>query len=122
MLNLNQLVLTPSANQTLCLVISPPVGVPITPLHPVSWLCTLPAVVADAELLSRQVAVAVIGAATVGSAVGDVAGWSFPVLVALAVDAAQHQVGRAAPAMTRTVVGTRVYPEGEMEEGRLFKH
>lgn len=73
----------------------------------------MPAVVADAELLSGQVAVAVIRAATVASAVRDVAGVSLPVVLALAVRRAGGRArGRAASAVARTVVGTRVDPEG----------
>lgn len=79
----------------------------------------MPAVVADAELLAGQVAVAVVGAATVASAVRDVAGFALPVLVALAEHAAnRRRVGRAAPAVARTVVGTRVYPAGRTHEIR----
>lgn len=73
----------------------------------------MPAVVADAELLSGQVAVAVVRAATVIPAVRDVAGVSFPVLLALTVHTARDGVRRAASAVARTVVGTRVYPEEE---------
>lgn len=72
---------------------------------------TLPAVVADAELFPGQVAVAVIRAAAVVSAVRDVAGLPFPVLLALAVHTTRGRVRRAASAVARTVVGTGVYPE-----------
>lgn len=64
-----------------------------------SSLFTLPAVVADAEFFPGQVTVSVIGAATVVSAVRDVAGLSFPVLVALAVDSTCDGVRRAASAV-----------------------
>lgn len=79
--------------------------------RPVPSLLTLPAVVADAQLLARQVAVAAVGAAAVVPAVGDVAGLALPVVLALAVHPARHRVGRAAPAMARAVVGTGVYSE-----------
>lgn len=72
----------------------------------------MPAVVADAQLLPRQVAVAATRAATVVAAVRDVAGLSLPVLLALAVDAARRRVGRAAPAVARAVVGAGVHPGG----------
>lgn len=73
---------------------------------------TLPAVVADAELLPGQVAVSAARAATVVPAVRDVAGLSLPVLLALTVHTTRDRVRRAAPAVARTVVGTGVYPEG----------
>lgn len=76
----------------------------------------MPAVVADAKLLSGQVAVAVIRAAAVVFAVRNVTGLSFPVLLTLAVHPARHRVRRAAPAVARAVVRTRVYPGGETEE------
>ena len=72
---------------------------------------TLPAVIAHAELLAGQVAVAVVGAAAVVAAVRDVAGLALPVLVALAVHAAGDGVARCALAVARAVVRTRVYPE-----------
>lgn len=71
---------------------------------------TLPAVVADAELLPCEVAVAVIGAATVVPAVRDVAGLALPVLVALTVHSAGRRVARRALSMSRAVVRTRVDP------------
>lgn len=74
---------------------------------------TLPAVVADAELFSGQVTVAVIRAATVIPAVWDVAGFSFPVLLALTVHTTRDRVRCAASAVARTVIGTRIYPEGD---------
>lgn len=80
---------------------------------------TLPAVVADAEFLSGQVTVAVIRAATVVSAVRDVAGLSFPVLLTLTVNATGDRVRRAASAVARAVVGTRVYPEGDAIRQRV---
>lgn len=54
-----------------------------------------------------------IRAATVVSAVRDVAGLSFPVLLALAVHTARHRVRCAASAVARTVVRARVYPGGQ---------
>jgi len=60
---------------------------------------TLPAVVADAQLFSGQVTVAVIRAATVVPAVRNVAGLSFPVLLALAVHATCDRVCGAASAV-----------------------
>lgn len=72
----------------------------------------MPAVVADAELLSSQVTVAVIRAATVIPAVRDVAGFSFPVLLTFTVHATRDGVRCAASAAARAVVGTRVYPAG----------
>lgn len=80
---------------------------------PLLRVFTLPAVVADAELLSGQVAVPVIRAATVVPAVRDVAGFSFPVLVTLTVHTARRRIRCAASAVARTVVGTRVYPGGD---------
>lgn len=53
--------------------------------RPALPLLTLPAVVADAQLLARQVAVAAVGAAAVVPAIGDVAGLALPVVLALAV-------------------------------------
>lgn len=50
----------------------------------------MPAVVADAELFSGQVAVAVVRAATVIPAVGNGAGLAFPVLITFAIHAARH--------------------------------
>lgn len=73
----------------------------------------MPAVVADAELFSGQVTVSVIRAATVIPAVRDVAGFSFPVLLTLTVHATRDRVGCAASSVARTVVGTRVYSEGD---------
>lgn len=72
---------------------------------------TLPAVVADAELLPGQVAVAAAWTATVVPAVRDVTGFSFPVLLTLAVDPAGRRVGRAASAVAGAVVGAGVHPE-----------
>lgn len=81
------------------------------PVGPAPPLVTLPAVVADAQLLARQVAVAAVGAAAVVPAVGDVAGLALPVVLALAVHPARHRVSRTAPAVAGAVVGTRVYSE-----------
>lgn len=47
---------------------------------------TLPAVIADTELLSSQVTIAMIWAATVILAVWNVTGFSFPVTVTLTVN------------------------------------
>ena len=69
---------------------------------------TLPAVVADAQLLPGEVAVAAVGAAAVVAAVRDVAGLALPVLVALAVHMAGDGVPRGALAVARAVVGARV--------------
>ena len=69
---------------------------------------TLPAVVADAQLLPGEVAVAAVGAAAVVAAVRDVAGLALPVLVALAVHTAGDGVPRGALAVARAVVGARV--------------
>ena len=77
---------------------------------------TLPAVVADAQLLAGEVAVAAVGTATVVAAVGDVAGLALPVLVALAVHAAGDGVARGALAVARAVVGARV------DAGQAGKH
>lgn len=71
---------------------------------------TLPTLVANAELLAGQVTVAVVGAAAVVAAVGDVAGLTLPVLVALAVHTAGDGVPRRALAVARAVVRTGVYP------------
>lgn len=71
----------------------------------------MPAVVADTQLLSSQVTIAVIRAATVVLAVWNVAGFSLPVAVTLTVNPTRGRVGRAAPPMTGAIVGARVYPE-----------
>lgn len=71
---------------------------------------TLPAVVADAELLPGEVAVAVVGAATVVPAVRDVAGLALPVLVTLAVHPAGGRVARRALSVSGAVVRTGVDP------------
>lgn len=90
---------------------------------PLSDCFTLPAVVADTKLFSGQVTVAVIGAATVIPAVRDVAGFAFPVIVALTVHTAQDWVRRAASSVARAVVGTRVYAEGDTvrKTGKLHR-
>jgi len=69
---------------------------------------TLPAVVADAQLLAGEVAVAAVGAAAVVVAVGDVARLALPVLVALAVHVAGDGVARGALAVAGAVAGARV--------------
>lgn len=71
---------------------------------------TLPAVVADTQLLPGEVAVAVVGAAAVVPAVGDVTGLAFPVLVTFTVHSASDRVPRSALPMARAVIGTRVDP------------
>lgn len=70
----------------------------------------MPAVVADAELLPGEVAVAVVGAAAVVAAVRDVAGLALPVLVALAVHPAGGRVARRALSVPGAVVRTGVDP------------
>lgn len=70
----------------------------------------MPAVVADTQLLPREVAVAVVGAAAVVPAVGDVAGLAFPVLVTFTVHSAGDRVPGSALPMARAVIGTRVDP------------
>lgn len=81
----------------------------------------MPAVVADAQLLPRQVAVAVVGAAAVVPAVRDVAGLALPVVLALAVHPARDRVGRAAPPVARAVVGTGVDAAGGPRKGMSGK-
>lgn len=49
---------------------------------------TLPAVIADTKLLPCEVAVAMVRAAAVVSAIRDVTGFAFPVLVAFTVHSA----------------------------------
>ncbi len=70
----------------------------------------MPAVVAHAQLLPREVAVAVVGAAAVVPAVRDVARLAFPVLVTLTVNSAGGRVTRRALPMARAVIGTGVDP------------
>lgn len=77
-----------------------PCGLPVTG--------TLPTLITDAELLPSEVAVAVVGAATVVPAVRDVAGLALPVLVALAVHPAGSRVARRALSVSGAVVRTRV--------------
>lgn len=72
---------------------------------------TLPTVVADAQLLPGQVAVAVVGAPAVVSAVRDVARLAFPVLVTFTVHSTGGRVTRRALSMSRAVIGTGVDPE-----------
>ena len=71
---------------------------------------TLPALVADTQLLPGEVAVTVVGAATVVPAVRDVAGLAFPILVTFTVHSAGGRVARRALSMARAVIGTRVDP------------
>lgn len=73
----------------------------------------MPAVVADAQLLPGEVAVAVVRAAAVVPAVWDVAGLAFPVLVTFTVHSAGGRVTRRALPVAGAVVGTRVDPEIE---------
>ncbi len=104
----------PNSDETKSFTITSAVILPV-PLSLSRRSCslTLPAVVADTELLSGQVAVAVIRAATVVPAVWDVAGVSLPVLVTLTIHTTRDRVRCAASAVARTVVGTRVYPKGD---------
>lgn len=85
----------------------------------------MPAVVADAELLPGEVAVAVVGAAAVVAAVRDVAGLALPVLVALAVHPAGGRVARRALSVPGAVVRTGVDPGqrggGKQNRCLLFK-
>ncbi len=76
----------------------------------VGFALTLPAVIADAQLLPGEVAVAVVGAAAVVPAVRDVAGLAFPVLVTFTVHSAGDGVTRGALPVAGAVIGTRVYP------------
>lgn len=71
---------------------------------------TLPAVVADTQLLPSEVAVAMVGATAVVPAVGDIAGLAFPVLVTFTVHSAGDRVPRGALPVARAVIGTRVDP------------
>lgn len=74
---------------------------------------TLPAVIADAELLTSQITIAMIWAATVILAVWNIAGFSFPVIVTLTVNPTRGQICRTTPSMAWAIVGTRVDPEGD---------
>lgn len=74
---------------------------------------TLPAFIADTQLLPGEVAVAVVGAAAVVPAVRDVTGLAFPVLVALAVHSAGGRVTGGALPVARAVIGARVDPGTE---------
>lgn len=82
---------------------------------------TLPAVVAHTQLLSGQVAVAVVGAATVVLAVGDVAGLTLPVLVAFTVNAAGDGAAGRAFAVARTVVWAGIYSAVEKDEQSFYR-
>lgn len=75
------------------------------------YLLTLPTVIANTQLLPSEVAVAVIRAAAVVPAVGDVAGLALPVLVTFTVHSASGRVPGGALPMARAVIGTRVDPE-----------
>lgn len=66
----------------------------------------MPAVVAHAQLFPGKVAVAVVWAATVVPAVGDVAGLALPVLIAFAIYAARYRVPRGALPVARAVIWT----------------
>lgn len=81
----------------------------------------MPAVVADAELLAGEVAVAVVGAAAVVPAVRDVAGLALPVLVTLAVHAAGGRVARRALSVSGAVVRTGVDPGQKRGQGGVTK-
>lgn len=59
----------------------------------------MPAVIAHTQLFPSEIAVAVIRAATVVSAVRDVAGFTFPIFITLAVHAACYGVGGGALSM-----------------------
>lgn len=82
---------------------------------------TLPAVIADTELLSSQVTIAVTWAATVILAVWNVAGFSFPVIVTLTINPTGGRVCWTAPSVAWTIVGTRVDPEGDTVEEDMRK-
>lgn len=73
-------------------------------------ILTLPAVIADTQLLPSEIAVAVVGAAAVVPAVGDVTGLTFPVLVTFTVHSAGSRVPRCTFPMARAVIRTRVHP------------
>lgn len=81
----------------------------------------MPAVVADTQLLSGQVAVAVVGAAAVVPAVRDVAGLAFPVLVAFTVHSAGGRVAGGALPVAGAVVGARVDPGQKGQEKRVSR-
>lgn len=70
----------------------------------------MPAVVTDTAFLPSEVTVAMVGAATVVPAVGDVTGLALPVLLTLAVHPAGDGVSRAALPMTGAIIGARVDP------------
>lgn len=74
---------------------------------------TLPAVIANTQLLPGEVAVAVVGAAAVVPAVGNVAGLPLPVLVTFTVHSAGGRVPRGALPVAGAVIGTRVDPRQE---------
>lgn len=69
---------------------------------------TLPAVIADTQLLSRQVAVAMVRTATVGFTVRDITSFPFPVLITLTVHLTRHRDTGCTLSMARAVVGTRI--------------
>lgn len=69
---------------------------------------TLPAVIADTELFSRQVAVAMVWAATVGFAVRDITRFPFPVLITLTVHLTRNRDTGCTLSMARAIVGTRI--------------
>lgn len=69
---------------------------------------TLPTIVADTEFFSREVAVAVVWAATVGFTVWDVARFPFPVLVTLTVHLTRSRGARGTLPMARAVVRTGI--------------
>lgn len=65
---------------------------------------TLPAVIAHTELFPGEVAVAMIGAATVVPAVRDVTGLTLPVLIAFTIYTARYRVPRGALPVARAVI------------------
>lgn len=67
---------------------------------------TLPAVIAHAELFPGEVTIAVIGAATVVSAVRDVTSLTLPVLITFTIHTARYRVPRSALPVTRAVIWT----------------
>lgn len=70
----------------------------------------MPAVIADTQLFPSEVAVAVVGAATVVPTVRDVTGLAFPILVTFTVHSAGGRVTRGALPVAGAVIGTGVDP------------
>lgn len=78
---------------------------------------TLPAIVAHAEFLSGEVAVAMIGAATVVPAVRDVTGLALPEVLAVTIYTTCYRVPRGTLPVARAVIWTRVDSvDGEMNK------